>query len=72
MTPAPASAGAGFCVDRETARFNGRHEMAKGQQRTGREKKKTKQDKKSAAPSAYRSEMTGKPAAPVATPPRKG
>jgi hypothetical protein len=47
--------------------------MAKGQQRTGREKKKAKQDKKSAAPSAYRSEMTGKPTTTTfTTPPRKG
>jgi len=48
--------------------------MAKGQQRTGRENKKPKQDKKSAAPSAYRSEMSGKPATTAFTtqPPRKG
>lgn len=46
--------------------------MAKGQQRTGREAKKPKQDKsKSAAKSAYRTEMSGKPST-TAIPPRKG
>ena len=46
--------------------------MAKGQQRSSKEKKKPKQDKAKAggSQSAYKSEMTGKPTTTM-PPPRK-
>lgn len=48
--------------------------MAKGQQRTPKEKKKPKQDKSKSGggQSAYKQEFGGKPAATPMPPPRKG
>lgn len=48
--------------------------MAKGQQRSAKEKKKPKQDKAKSthAPSAYKAEMSGKPVTTMPTAPRKG
>jgi hypothetical protein len=47
--------------------------MAKGQQRSGKEKKKPKQDKSKAGTtqSAYKSEFSSKPASTPMPPPRK-